>query len=78
MKNIIIFLLCKIWVYYQIKKIENEYHIIRDNKSIINLYSSNSIHLLELTSKFICNSIDISILIRECNEEIVNLHIIKI
>ena len=68
------FLLCKLDMnLLSNKKIENECHIITDNKLIINLFSSNSIHLLQLTSKFICNSIDISMLIREFHDEIVNI-----
>ena len=68
------FLLCKLDMnLLSNKKIENECHIITDNKLIINLFSSNSIHLLELTSKFICNSIDISMLIKEFHEDLVNI-----
>ena len=52
----------------------NECHIITDNKLVINLFSSNSIYLLNLTSKFIDNSsFDISMLISEFNDEIVNI-----
>ena len=56
------------------KKRTNECHIITDNKLIINLFSSNSIYLLNLTSNFIGNSsFDISMLITEFNDEITNI-----
>ena len=68
------FLLCKLDVFrLSNKKKINECHILTDKQFIINLYSSSSIHLLNLSTKYIGNSMDISILIREFNEEIVNV-----
>ena len=68
------FLLCKLDVLrLSNKKKINECHILTDKQFIINLYSSSSIHLLNLSTKYIGNSMDISILIREFNEEIVNV-----
>ena len=68
------FLLCKLDILLlSNKKKETECHIITDKQLIINLFSSSSIHLLKLTSKFICNSIDISSLIKEFHDEIIKI-----
>ena len=68
------FLLCKIdMTIFSNSKNENICHILTDKNFIINVFSSNSIHLLDMTSKFICNSIDISMLIEEFHEDIINI-----
>ena len=68
------FLLCKLdMTLFLNKKIDNVCHILTDNNFVINLFSSNSIHLLDLTSKFICDSIDISMLIEEFHDDIIKI-----
>ncbi len=70
------FILCKLILNqneHLNKKTKNtDCHIITDNNCLINLFSSNSIHLLGFNNKYICNSIDISMLIKEIHEEILN------
>ena len=70
------FLLCKIIIEpfeTSNKKILNsDCQIITDNKFLINLFSSSSMYLLELNSKYI-GTINISTLITEINDEILNL-----
>ena len=48
-------------------------HILTDIKCLINLFSSNSIYLLKLNNKYINNSIDLSIFIKEFHDEIINI-----